>query len=143
MRIEVMSRNKFETYMAQNHKMTSIVVSISAIGENAPVVLKTANNGIIGALILQFNDVANPDSGYGGITEEQAIGIAEFISSGIGIADKIIVHCGAGQSRSAGVAAAILKYYTGSDLAIYNNPMYTPNNLCYRRVLKALIDIKA
>ena len=50
-----------------------------------------------------------------------------------------LVHCGAGQSRSAGVAAAILKWMTGSDAQIFDNRKYTPNMRCYRLVLEALM----
>ena len=139
MDLEVMSRRDFEKYSQQNHKITSIVVSISSVGEHRPTIADNPDNGILGVLSLNFNDTANPDPSAYGICWVQALQIAQFIKHSKDMADKIIVHCGAGQSRSAGVAAAILKYYTGDDTPIYNNPRYTPNNLCYRNVLEALM----
>ena len=52
----------------------------------------------------------------------------------------VIVHCDAGISRSAGVAAAILKHTTGDDSSIFQNGLYDPNLWCYRKTLFALTD---
>lgn len=49
----------------------------------------------------------------------------------------LIVHCEAGVSRSAGVCAAIMKWYERSDTMIFNNPYFRPNMHCYRTVLNA------
>jgi predicted protein tyrosine phosphatase len=51
--------------------------------------------------------------------------------------DVVIVHCGAGVSRSAGLAAALAKWYNGSDLEFFKPP-YAPNMLVYRTMLEAL-----
>jgi hypothetical protein len=45
------------------------------------------------------------------------------------------VHCGAGVSRSAGVAAALGKWLNNDDGFIFNNFSYCPNFTCYRLVL--------
>lgn len=50
----------------------------------------------------------------------------------------VIVHCDAGISRSAGVAAAILKHTTGDDSSIFENGLYDPNLWCYQKTLAAL-----
>lgn len=52
----------------------------------------------------------------------------------------MLVHCEAGISRSAGVAAAaaISKYLDQDDLTIFNSHSYYPNFLCYYYVLEAL-----
>ena len=141
MKLEVMSRKKFEEYTKLNHRMTSLVISISSFNEEPPRITNNTGNNILSVLSIHFNDTADPSPNAYGISRAQAITIANFVKTGIDLADKIIVHCGAGQSRSAGVAAAILKYYTGSDSDIYDNPKYTPNNLCYRKVLEALMDM--
>jgi hypothetical protein len=58
----------------------------------------------------------------------------------------VICQCEAGQSRSAGMAAAIAKYYNGEDSQFfsrssgYNARGYTPNRLVYNRTLEALIE---
>lgn len=49
----------------------------------------------------------------------------------------LIVHCGAGVSRSAGMAAAIDKHYNGSDFEFFK-ALYRPNMLVYRTMLEAL-----
>lgn len=52
----------------------------------------------------------------------------------------IIVHCDAGISRSAGVAAAIMKWSTGDDTPIFNSWHYHPNMWAYRKTLNALME---
>ena len=71
------------------------------------------------------------------------------IASAIFIAnpEAVICHCDAGQSRSAGAAAAISKFFTGDDSfyfrsGLYRGPKYTPNRLIYRSVLEALYAVK-
>ena len=68
---------------------------------------------------------------------EDAKKIAKFVSQN---RDKIIiVHCDAGQSRSAGVAAAISRYYNNYDFEYFDNPRYTPNMRCYHLMMNAMI----
>ena len=50
----------------------------------------------------------------------------------------VIVHCDAGISRSAGIAAAILKHTIGDDSSIFKNGLYAPNMWCYQKTLDAL-----
>lgn len=51
--------------------------------------------------------------------------------------DFIVCHCDAGISRSSGVAAALSKYYNGTDFEFFDPP-YRPNMLVYTKVLNAL-----
>lgn len=51
-------------------------------------------------------------------------------------ADTIMVHCTAGRSRSAAVAAALHKIINGSDSVIFDNKQYSPNMRVYRMVLE-------
>lgn len=53
--------------------------------------------------------------------------------------EELYVNCAAGISRSAGVAAAISKFYTGEDDFFYKK--YIPNRYVYMRVLEALYNI--
>lgn len=51
-------------------------------------------------------------------------------------AEDIIVHCTAGKSRSAAVAAALSKVLLGNDESIFGNKRFTPNMRVYRMVLE-------
>ena len=48
----------------------------------------------------------------------------------------MIIHCWAGVSRSAAVAAAILKVYTGNDDQIFKSGTYAPNMYVYHKILE-------
>jgi len=98
------------------------------------------NKNIVGILRLTFDDtdVASPYS----ITKRDAVNIIEFVEKYKDITDNFIVHCEAGISRSAGVAAALSKIYNGSDCDIFDNPMYKPNMLVYNIVLGAVWEKK-
>ena len=50
-------------------------------------------------------------------------------------AEHILIHCTAGKSRSAAIAAALHKVLNGSDEPIFGNKRYTPNMRVYRMVL--------
>lgn len=136
--VVVMSRKQFEEYAAKRHNHTSIVISISSfreimVSEN---IIRNPQNNIVAVYRAIFNDTDKPENGMNSM---QAIEMADFIKCNIYRVDKVIVHCGAGQSRSAGIAAAILKYFTGSDTQIFDNRRYTPNMRCYRLMLEALM----
>jgi predicted protein tyrosine phosphatase len=51
-------------------------------------------------------------------------------------ARNIVIHCTAGKSRSAAVAAALHKVLNGSDAPIFDNKRYSPNMRVYRMVLE-------
>ena len=51
----------------------------------------------------------------------------------------VVVHCQAGQSRSAGVAAALSKFYNDNDTRFFHMP-YTPNMHVYRTMLNYLME---
>ena len=68
-------------------------------------------------------------------TDEHAEVIAAFVREYEDVG-RILVHCDAGVSRSAAVAAAIAKHYTGDDFWFFNQK--SPNRRVYRAVLYAL-----
>lgn len=137
MKILVMSRREFERYAYKTHRKSSIVISISSFDEPlvSEKVIQFPGNKILTVYRAVFDDT---DSVNNGITPVQAKEIAQFVKRYYTQVDKIIVHCGAGQSRSAGVAAAIMKWVTGDDMKIFGNPKYTPNMRCFRFVLESL-----
>ena len=75
-------------------------------------------------------------------TDEQAAEIAEFVNSILDRAGVLICQCEYGQSRSAGVAAAVRQFLYKSGIEIFADDLYYPNKLVYRKVLKALDDHK-
>ena len=73
------------------------------------------------------------------INNNQAKLIASFIDTNKFNIEELYVNCAAGISRSAGIAAAISKFYTNDDQFFYNN--YVPNRYVYMRVLEALNEL--
>jgi predicted protein tyrosine phosphatase len=87
-------------------------------------------------LELQFDDVEA--GGRNCITLTQAMEIACFVKRMRKNVQRIIVHCEFGQSRSAGIAAAISMYLDGHDSGVFYKRKYNPNRTCYHYVLAAL-----
>ena len=75
------------------------------------------------------------------ISDFQASLIANFavccFEQGI---EELYINCAAGISRSAGIAAAISKFYTDNDNYFYRN--YIPNRYVYMKVLTQLMNFK-
>lgn len=121
-------------YSHQPHDSRSVVVSI-----NTPwamyddMIYPSTHNNIKAVLPLWFDDV---ERGTNCMTETHAEAIKKFVAANAELL--VIVHCDAGVSRSAGVAAALMKFYNGDDTPIFDNPQYRPNMLCYRVMLDCL-----
>ena len=137
--VTVMNRNTAICESFQPHSGEFCIISISTPKDRTPDFFQNSNCKDV--LKLVFDDVVDKRENGQMMTEEDAKRVAEFCQKNV---DKGIsnfwVHCDAGISRSAGVAAAILKYYTEDDTQIYDNPKYCPNCHCYRMVLNALHD---
>ena len=78
-----------------------------------------------------------------GISIADAVQIKNFVSQELAKGIKhLVVHCDAGVSRSAGVAAAVLKATGQDESKILENPNYFINARCYAYVLMAFgIDV--
>ena len=78
-----------------------------------------------------------------GISIADAVQIRDFVNQELVKEIKhLVVHCDAGVSRSAGVAAAILKATGQDESEILDNPNYFINARCYAYVLMAFgIDV--
>ena len=146
MRAKVMSRFDAVLYCYQLHSEPACMISISdphmRYGDEP---FCSVENKITRILSLCFADADRPgpdvygrDAGISDLMgEEDAERIAAPVKSDLDMT--LIIHCDAGISRSAGVAAAILKYCTGDDSSIFGNPRYHPNMWCYRKTLNALM----
>ena len=102
----------------------------------------TDNNGIKAIKFMRIDDMDKPVKGFNAINKGDAKRMAQFIEDCQRKFefDTILVNCGAGQSRSAGIAAALMEYFNGDDTPIFDNPKYTPNTRCYRYLLNELYD---
>lgn len=145
MGIEIMSRREACWYCEEQHDDECAMISISdpRMGyDSAPFCSK--ENKVVEILRLKFSDADRPgrdvygyDAGVDDLmSDDDARMVAEFVAKYRG--QNIIVHCDAGISRSAGVAAAIMKHLTGDDSAVFDSGFWRPNMWCYRKTLTAL-----
>lgn len=144
--IRVMSRLEAFNYRKSCHNTPAVIISISTPNTEYPYkVFKSDINCVIDILVLSFADVDGQDSmdinnDYAAIkelmTDKDAKRIAGFVDRYKNVL--LIIHCDEGVSRSAGIAAAVLRYYTGDDAAIFDDCFsYNPNMWSYFKVLKA------
>lgn len=132
MNYTVLSKSKAKALSYQKLLNPTVIISITDIDSKKVVFAK--NSQIKAVLHLSFDDVENDL--FRAMTCDDAEKIVAFCLKWLPKTD-LIVHCEAGVSRSAGVCAAILKRYEGSDTMIFDNPHFRPNMHCYRRVLDA------
>ena len=155
MNIDVMSRNNAIKHCYQRHKNPTVIVSISdpnMIYTSAPFI---SNDKSISSVVnvkailrLCFSDADRPGLDVYGknanesdlMSDKDANRVVEFILKHIDC--DLIVHCDAGISRSAGVAAAIMKAVNGDDSPIFDSGKYRPNMWCYRKVLTAFHNME-
>lgn len=142
MEIIVKSQHDAEVYSMEEHSESSVIISIASCHMPSAMIIPCRLNGIKDVLFLNFNDTDCKDLTSGCINDEDAENIKEFIQKYVGddSVDLIIVHCEAGRSRSAGVAAALMKYLWNDDSEIFDSSRYNPNMLCYRTVLNKLME---
>ena len=114
----------------------SVIISISDIDKDR--IVFPVNSDILDILSLTFEDWDDPDD-KACISELDAEKIMNFVKrwNSKNYDVNLYVNCEAGQSRSAGVAAAISKFLFGDDSWFFKTK--TPNMLCYRRVLEQLV----
>lgn len=150
MKIYVYSRPLIESIQAV--PAPHIIVSINCPGEE-PARIRT-NRATLGRANLFFWDLDRVPEDYDGthvrahgndttftLKEEDlcqpadAVKIIDLVEAHPE-AKEILVHCTAGKSRSAAVAAALHKVLNGSDAEIFDNKRYSPNMRVYRMVLE-------
>lgn len=141
-----MSRDSAVRYCQESHNKPVIMISISdpyLTYHSEPFC--SDKNKVIAIQPLFFTDADKPGkdvydrevSENDLITENDAWLVKRLLN--LHPDTDIIVHCDAGISRSAGIAAAILKAKTGDDSQIFDSPRYSPNMRCYRLVLNELM----
>lgn len=143
--IEIMGRREACDYCREAHDESCVIISISdprMLYYEEP--FASLENEVIDILPLTFSDADKPgrdvygyDAGVDDLmSDDDARMVAEFVAKYR--KKNIIIHCDAGISRSAGVAAAIMKHLTGDDSQVFDSPRRHPNMWCYRKTLEAL-----
>ena len=94
------------------------------------------NQKYLDVLQLKFHDIDQPVEGCDLMSGYHARAIAEFVNKHKDSVDTIVVNCDAGQSRSAGCAAAIANYVNGDDSQIFKTKP-SLNRHVYRLILRA------
>lgn len=145
--VKVFNRNKAIEQSKIDYVNNKIIISISTPGDEFPDFCEE-NHSILDVLYLSFYDIEDKRE-LNPIAKDDEIfndNYAEQIANFVNIWNKgdieIWVHCDAGVSRSAGVGAALSKYFNNNDDEYFDNSgNYFPNNLCYRKTLKKLHEV--
>lgn len=95
-------------------------------------------NRLSGIIRLSFHDSDISDEGMQIITDEQSLEIVKFVETFYDKVPLIVVHCEAGISRSAAVAAAFTNLYGGSDSHFFR--FFHPNMTVYSSIRKAYLN---
>jgi len=133
--IEIMSRSSAKRFSYKKHDEKIAVISIVDMGNRRCYLMNNhPHSGIISQCDLMFDDVEEGELFV--ITNKDAEKIVEYVNMNIS-ADRLIVHCEAGISRSSGTAAAIMKATKGDDWCIWKNKQYSPNLTCYKKIMTA------
>ncbi len=140
----VYSKNEFIqelSTLTEDERSKLVVISIHDIG--AELFSEQTFLGFEDYIQMEFWDIEEAFGNYKPITKAQGKELNEFIWAN---KDKrFLIHCAAGQSRSAGVACAVecivnfdgdnYAYLTGdSDVKTY--PRYSPNLTVYDAIIK-------
>ena len=135
--IRVMSRKEASDFSFTDFQEKTIIISIATLEESANT-FNRCNPNLLDILFLRFDDVEADEPNH--MTKEDAERIIKFINDSLDKADQIIVQCGAGISRSAGVAAALMLILNGDDSPVFDNPKFCPNRCCYRTLLNTFFE---
>ena len=111
----------------------AMVISITSSGDSFPIFQEQIDTKV---LFLQFDDVDANDKKYKPMRPDQAQRTVDFVKENLDV-ELCIVHCDAGVSRSAAVAAAIGKFINGDDMFIFGRPRFSPNAHVYHLMLNA------
>lgn len=156
MKIKIMRRTALQNLALETFEERVGVISITSV-DNPIVEIKNMPREI---LRLSFDDLDNDavsdqlgpnpttehrkrvEEKYHMFSDEQARQVAEFYHRVKGNVDTLICQCEYGQSRSAGVAAAIIEFTTGKGIRVFVDDRYFPNKFVFRKVFNALKEYK-
>lgn len=142
--VEVCSKSKAREFLCDIPWACISVVSESG---DWPVI---SDKNRVDLLQLDFHDRSNmhyvnhPLLGSTYFSKDQARQVLEFVDKNWDNIDCLMVHCEAGVSRSAAIAAAIelIKFGRGADNHYFNESThYVPNTYVYRMMLETWQEI--
>ena len=140
MDVIVLNKAKAQKLSYDDFSSNKVIISIKT-PDDEQAVFNPNNDSIKDILYLSFYDVSTETQdifkGYPAMTDDDALNIKDFVLKWKDRVDIIIVHCDAGVSRSAGVAAGILDGLDQDCSRIFDSNRYLPNSLCYRKTLNA------
>lgn len=140
MNIIVLNKSKAQRLSYTDYSYDKVIISIRT-PDDAKVEFDSNNKTIKDILYLEFYDISYNSQeifkGYEPMSDEDAVKIRDFVLKWKDKIDTLWVHCDAGISRSAGVAAGILEALGEDNSYIFDSKMYFPNLLCYRKTLNA------
>ena len=97
------------------------------------------NGNLKYVLNIYFSDTEVPTHGCRLMSDADAVRIKEFVERLVkkNQINFLIIHCYAGISRSAAVAAALEKVYNSDDSKYFSGDRYVPNPYIYKTMLNA------
>ena len=147
MKIKIMRRTALQDLALEPFEERVAVISITSV-HNPIVELENMPEEI---LRLSFDDLDNDavaehrkriEEKHHMFSDEQARQVAEFYNRVKGNVGTLICQCEYGQSRSAGVAAAIIEFTTGKGIRVFADDRYFPNKFVFRKVFNALKEYR-
>ena len=140
MNVTITNKSKAQRLSYTDYSSDKVIISIRTPGDEKAE-FDSNNKTIKDILYLEFYDISYNSQeifkGYEPMTDEDAVKIRDFVLKWKDKVDTLWVHCDAGISRSAGVAAAILESFGKDNSYIFDSKMYFPNLLCYHKTLNA------
>ena len=155
MKIRIMSRDALEKLAKKPFNNQVAVISITDV--DTPIV--KLENKPKEVLRLSFEDIDNDlivdeighnptskqrklvEQKYNMFSDEQSDQIAVFYKEIRENIDTLICQCEHGQSRSAGVAAAIIEFRSKKGIQVFADDRYYPNKIVFRKVFESLKSI--
>lgn len=135
-----MNKSKAQRLSYNDFSSDKVIISIRTPSDEKAK-FDSNNKTIKDILYLEFYDISYNSQeifkGYAPMSDEDAIKIRDFVLKWKDKIDTLWVHCDAGISRSAGVAAGILDGLDLDSSPIFDSKLYYPNMFCYRKTLNA------
>ena len=131
---KIIVRSRLATERKSPYPVPWAVISIT--DADAPDArIRTAN--CVGLLRLKFDDIRTPSPYFVAFTSQDARRILAFAADVWDKADVLLVHCEAGISRSAGVAAALSRIYFGENAKFFAASVPPQQASFYYTILEA------